>query len=360
MVEQIDSINDCHLIYHGQAAGEGGALLLRSRLLSIGQRLGLTEATRQNAVLVAAEMLSNQRKYAGGKGMIQIWQQPGPVLDLFALDYGPGIADVVQAQADGFSTANTLGKGLGSIARLSDQALIYSRCVDQSAARKWTGTAVLARFYSPRVRSARDYPLTDRIGLFARSLSDERYNGDRIYLRREMGRVRWLHLDGLGHGEMAQQTTSHLAAHLRFEGELEHALMAVDRQLIETRGAVAVISEVEAPGSEVRMVGVGDLHAHFCGPQRDEDFVVAFAPGILGREHKQATLFDYRFSRHGIVVTASDGIRRNWNMSSFPGLFKLPPQLIAYVTGNIMGRMSDDQSLCIVSTAPHHKGNTDQ
>jgi hypothetical protein len=48
-----------------------------------------------------------------------------------------------------------------------------------------------------------------------------------------------------------------------------------------------------------------------------------------------------------VVVTASDGIRRNWDTENFTGLFSHHPQLIAYTLGNIMGRISDDQSICV-------------
>jgi len=60
--------------------------------------------------VVAAELVSNQVKHARSRGMLQIWQQPGPALDLVALDFGPGIPNLVLAQQDGYSTANTLGK----------------------------------------------------------------------------------------------------------------------------------------------------------------------------------------------------------------------------------------------------------
>lgn len=41
-------------------------------------------------------------------------------------DAGAGIADIVQAMADGFSTARSLGKGLGGAKRLSDAFEIRS------------------------------------------------------------------------------------------------------------------------------------------------------------------------------------------------------------------------------------------
>ncbi|MDP2760766.1 MAG: hypothetical protein Q8O64_10265 [Sideroxyarcus sp.] len=79
-------------------------------------------------LLVAAELASNNVKHAGGHGMIQIWQQPGSVLDILSLDYGPGIDNLAQAEQDGYSSTNTFGKGLGAIRRLSDESYIYTQC----------------------------------------------------------------------------------------------------------------------------------------------------------------------------------------------------------------------------------------
>jgi len=339
----LDSITASKLLYAGAVQGESAIILLRSRLLSVAQRLGFPDVQRENMALVAAEMVSNQIKYAGNKGQIQIWQQPGAVLDILALDYGPGIANLHEAQQDGFSTARTLGKGLGSIQRLADEVAIYTQTASGPHV-KWTGTVVLARFRA--VREARK-PAADpvEIGLFSRALSDDRYNGDRIYLKRDGATLRWLHLDGLGHGENAQSTTADLADHLLDEDPAT-ALASVDRHLRGTRGAVAVIGEVVFATGELHLLGVGDMHAAI--HQHNRLHKVSFAPGVLGQEHKSPTPFHESFEHRGIILTASDGIRRSWDEASFPGLFNQPPQLIAYVLGNIMGRISDDQSLCVV------------
>jgi len=339
----VDSITASKLLYTGAVQGESAIILLRSRLLSVAQRLGFPDVQRENMALVAAEMVSNQVKYAGNKGQIQIWQQPGAVLDILALDYGPGIANLQQAQQDGFSSSRTLGKGLGSIQRLADETAIYTQTASGPHV-KWTGTAVLARFRP--VRETRK-PSADpvEIGLFSRALSDDRYNGDRIYLKRDGETLRWLHLDGLGHGENAQSTTADLAEHL-LDKDPATALASVDQHLRGTRGAVAVIGEMAFASGELQLLGVGDMHAVIHNHNRLHK--VSFAPGVLGQEHTSPTPFRETFEHRGIILTASDGIRRSWDESSFPGLFNQSPQLIAYVLGNIMGRISDDQSLCVI------------
>jgi anti-sigma regulatory factor (Ser/Thr protein kinase) len=347
MARSYDSSPDCKLLYNSSAQNESALILLRSKLSAIAQRLGIPDWKKENMLLVASELVTNNVKHAGGRGLIQVWQQPGPVLDILALDFGPGIADLDQAEEDGFSTANTLGKGLGSIRRLSDELLIYTQQENSSRVRKWSGTVFLARFFPGDNKNAGDKNILPgfKVGMFSRSLSDLRYNGDRIYLQQDGNRLRWLHLDGLGHGEHAQAATTNLAPQLSRGNDPGEVLKAVNQQLSGSRGAVAIIGEIDLSQNKVQLVGVGDMHAHIY--DKEQVSGIPFAPGILGREHRTPSVFHSDFGKKSVVVSASDGIRRNWDTANFTGLFNQHPQLIAYTLGNIMGRISDDQSICV-------------
>jgi anti-sigma regulatory factor (Ser/Thr protein kinase) len=340
----VDSAKDCKLLHTNATQDESALVLLRSKLFAITNRFGISELKRENILLAAAELATNIIKHAEGRGMIQVWQQPG-VLDILSLDYGAGIDNLALAEEDGFSTANTFGKGLGAVRRLSDELYIYTQGRTAGTATKWSGAVFLARFH---LASSQDQILGKGIGIFSRSLSDARHNGDRIYLHKNGGRLRWLHLDGLGHGEDAQIATSNLAKHVTCNDDIESVLAGVDRQLVLTRGAVAAVCEIDIERHYMQLVGVGDMHAHIY----DQDVMqhVSFAPGILGREHRTVIPLRAKLARRSVVITASDGIRRNWDTGNFAGLFNQHPQLIAYTLGNIMGRVSDDQSIC-VSTA---------
>ena len=63
---------------------------------------------------------------------------PSNGLEILAIDRGPGMPDVARAREDGYSTAGTLGHGLGSVERQSDFFQIYSQP---------TGTVALARLW---------------------------------------------------------------------------------------------------------------------------------------------------------------------------------------------------------------------
>ncbi|MFA6972842.1 MAG: hypothetical protein WC208_15780 [Gallionella sp.] len=343
MSDVFDSAVDCKLLFNNATHSESSLILLRSKLVAITQRLGISSLKQENMLLVASELVSNNVKHAAGRGMVQLWKQPGRVLDLVSIDFGPGISNLATAEEDGYSTSSTLGKGLGAIRRLSDESYIYTQQIQPGQSRKWSGTVILARFHLDRENQEAKSGF--KFGLYSRSLSDEHYNGDRIYLQRSGKMLRWLHLDGLGHGEEAQAATADLAIHLNHYESPETILALVDRQLHNTRGAVAITGEIDLSTYNLRMSGVGDMNAHIYDQKQFQH--IAFAPGILGREHRSANVLQTDFGKKCVVITASDGIRRNWDAANFAGLFNQHPQLIAYTLGNIMGRISDDQSICV-------------
>lgn len=353
-----DSRTSCKLLFSNPIPSEAEGILLRSRLQATARRMGFSDGQRENMVLVAAEMVSNQIKYAGGRGMLQIWQQPGAVLDLLALDFGPGISNLALAHRDGYSSSKTLGKGLGTIRSLSHESGIYTvpELGSASVNAPWHGCAFWSRFTTSQKKPVENPAANLRatkpgfiVGLFTRALTDDRYNGDRIYLEQHEDKIRWLHMDGLGHGELAQKATDNLADLLLISPDVLQVLEKVDLQLRTTRGAVAMLSDLDINVMKAQILGIGDMSAYFYVDDQFQN--ITFSPGILGKEHKTPRVIPIDLKKQSTVITASDGIRRSWNEATFPGLWKQHPQLIAYVLGNILGRGSDDQSLCVVRIA---------
>ena len=341
----------CKLLFSDPIQSESAGILLRSRLQSVARRLGFADPRRENMVLVASEMVTNLIKHAGGRGMLQIWEQPGGMLDVVSFDYGPGMDNLHLAQQDGFSTAGTLGKGLGSMQRLADEFGIFSQMPKGGDRERWHGTAVWCRFRRESAGAGAGRPTGAgafcELGLFVRSLADDRYNGDHVYVDIRAERLRLFHLDGLGHGESAELATARLDKYLTQAGSLAHLLEAVDRHLRSTaRGAVAIACELDPATRGLRMLGVGDMATHLCRRGQIQHF--AFAPGVLGREHKTPLPTEVTLERGSSLVSTSDGIRRGWSEEAFPGLCKQHPQLVAYVIGNALARMTDDQSVCVL------------
>ncbi len=331
-----------------QTAGDDTAqVLLRSRLRAVTRRMGFREEARARMELVASELATNQAKFARGTGVIQLWEvrEPAPALDVFALDFGPGIPDVRAALEDGYTTAGTMGRGLGSVRRMAHEFAIYSVAERPELEQAWHGVAVWARFHvaGRRPRTAVE------LGCYLRALGDAEHNGDAIRLRWAERRLRWLHVDALGHGPEAAAAAAQAGGLLARPGPPEAVLAALGERLAGGRGAVAVAGELDAARGRLRLCGVGDMAGWLV--LNGERRAIPFAAGILGHAHRRIECHELRFPRQALLVTASDGIRGSWGLASYPGLWRLHPQLVALFLGEVAGRPGDDRSLLVLRTA---------
>ncbi|MCR4301528.1 MAG: SpoIIE family protein phosphatase [Sulfuricaulis sp.] len=328
------------LLIEQGAKGDSGVVLLRSKLRAVSRRMGFSDIKREHMELVCNEMVTNLNKFAEGNGLVQIWESgcPAPALDLFAFDYGKGILNVQSAIQDGYTTAGTMGKGLGAIQRLSDQSEIYSLPVEHAKDSDWHGTAVWSRFH----RGDTDPEYFHDLGVYARAYQDSSFNGDLIQVRAGESKTRWLHMDGLGHGREAAEVVEGIGLFLDSETPVDGLMQRLSTKLQGTRGAVAMICEVDNISRNMTICGVGDMVAYLIS--RGEKKAISFSPGVLGHTHRSLETFSYDFPDQALLITASDGLRRSMTLRSFPDLWRLHPQLIALVLGQVVGRYNDDRS----------------
>jgi len=313
--------------------------------------MGYSDVLRERVELVAKELMSNQRKFAEGSGLMQVWEtrEPYPALDLFALDYGPGIAHLPDAMEDGFTTARTMGKGLGAVRRLAHESEFFTIPKGVSPGAPWHGMSAWVRFYLDTPSKPPRY----EFGCYLRAYQDNVHNGDFIDLKVNDRRLQWLHMDGLGHGKPAYDATRYAEDLMQDDRTPMDTMERLSNSLAGTRGAVAMAAELDFDSQSGSVCGVGDMAAYtVCNGRKNE---ISFAPGVLGHEHRRVEETRVDFPRQALFITASDGIRRSWNLRTFPGLWRLHPQLIALFLGNTTGRGSDDKSLFVIRTTPHEE-----
>jgi hypothetical protein len=311
--------------------------------------MGFSDLKREHMELVCNEMVTNQNKFAEGNGLVQIWEtsDPVPALDLFAFDYGKGILNVPSAIQDGYTTVGTMGKGLGAIRRLSDQSEIYSLPVEYAGDSDWHGTALWSRFY--RDESGTEY--FHDLGAYTRAYHDSSFNGDLIQVRTGETKTRWLHMDGLGHGREAAEVVEGIGHFLDGETPVDGLMQRLSTRLRGTRGAVAMISEIDTVSHSMTICGVGDMVAYLISS--GEKKAISFSPGVLGHAHRSLETYSFSFPDQALLITASDGLRRSMTLRTFPDLWRLHPQLIALVLGQVMGRHNDDRSVFTIRVNPN-------
>lgn len=87
-----------------------------------------TSVNQTKFVTAVSELARNTLVHGkGGYMLLEILESPMKGLRATFGDTGPGIADIAQSMKDGFTTAGSLGLGLGGAKRLSSEFEIVSK-----------------------------------------------------------------------------------------------------------------------------------------------------------------------------------------------------------------------------------------
>lgn len=304
---------------------------------------GLATDDVHRAGLVTTELATNLVKHTGVGGAILLGLaagESGGVIDIISIDKGPGIADPGRAITDGYSTAGSLGGGLGAVHRMSDETDVYS------AAGK--GTVIAARIG----RSARATTHPFVVAATQVPARGERVCGDAWHLWMVEGRLVLALADGLGHGPDAARAAT------LFLDVLEHgpvrsgpeAMQRAHLALRPTRGAAAAIADFDPAGLVLRFVGVGNIALVVSAPENARHAVSL--GGTLGHEARAFREYAYPWpGRDAVAVMHSDGLSSHWSLDAYPGLRLRTPAVIAAVLYRDHTRGRDDTTVVVVKGA---------
>ena len=325
----------------------------------------VTEAAR-NIALHAGEGMLILSPWSVGSGHGARWG-----VDVFALDRGPGIADVDQATEDGFSTAGTAGEGLGAIARLSSTQQIYtvqdamlpghlrqsSNLLSGSAPS--SGTVLFARVLrdlAPRQSEPTDSinqltgRLTEKVpfGAISIPLAGEQVCGDAWSSVQDPERGLFIIADGLGHGPLASEAAVE-AIRIFKQCSLstpERILKEIHGALKKTRGAAVSIAEILPNEGVLNYAGAGNVAAAIYHGGRTRSMVSM--NGTVGHSVAKFQQFSYPWEPNSLLFMHSDGLSSRWNIDQYTGLSGRHPALIAAVLYRDFARVRDDATILAV------------
>ncbi|MFG3164786.1 ATP-binding SpoIIE family protein phosphatase [Streptomyces sp. NPDC048232] len=321
---------------------------------------GLDEGRTATAALVATELATNLLKHAGG-GRVLIDVVAPPVLaggrdgarlvQVTAVDHGPGIADVPAALGDGFTTARSLGAGLGTCARLSDHFDLHSA--------PGRGTVVAARIGAVPEGPAGEPGPADRVRAGGVNLpfGGGQYSGDAWAWVRAGDLVTLMLADGLGHGPEAARASTTAVEALRDAAHVTpaDALRRLDRALTGTRGAAVAVAQVDTRAGVLRFAGVGNIGARLCegGTWRH----LVSRPGIIGT-HRPTTLREETadWADDRVLVLHSDGLPSRWTPTPETCSTTTDPAVTAAVTlrdaSSPARPVRDDTAVAVLAPVP--------
>lgn len=308
-------------------------------------KMGLTETVSEQVSIVVTEASTNLLKHAGRGEIILHSSSEGlettPLLDVLALDQGPGMRNLQQSLQDGYSTGSTAGHGLGAIVRLSQDSDFYT--VPQK------GTGILARWWTETPKPSAPGHGTLRISAVNLPKPGEEVSGDAWGAVHYGDSVVILLADGLGHGLEANIASVEAVRILRLHPDLPPAILLqrVHSALRSTtRGAAVAVARVDLAHQQVTFAGVGNISARIYSGSEPRYSLVS-GNGTAGHQTERIQEFAYPWPTDGLLQLHSDGLSTGAGLEPYPGLYLRDPALIAGVLYRDFARGRDDSTVVV-------------
>lgn len=301
------------------------------------EKIGLDETEAGKAAIAITELGTNLLKHArGGELLLRaVGDANQPGIELLAIDSGPGIADVAGSMRDGFSSAGTMGMGLGALARAATEFDLYSV--------PGKGTVVRAQIAGGRGATGRM-----EVGVVCQPKPGEEQCGDDWAFVWQQNRSMLLVADGLGHGPDAHKAAKVAVDVVQRRAARDPASVLDDihAESRATRGAAVSICAIEYDTGVCRFAGIGNVSCAVVSGERSRSF--ASHPGIIGHSVRKIQEFSAPWPAGGVLVMHSDGLATQWSVSAYAGLQTRHPGLIAAVLYRDFVRGRDDVTVVVV------------
>jgi anti-sigma regulatory factor (Ser/Thr protein kinase) len=310
----------------------------RRTAVRLTERLGFDQSRQGTAALIVTEAASNLIKHAGLGEVIVQGMDHGPAgesLEVLALDSGPGMRDVGQCSADGYSTAGSQGTGLGAIRRLADGFAVFSS--------PGLGTVLRARLDRlPPGRADGDAGIA--LGVVGIPAPGEEVCGDAWATTERDGRRFVLLVDGLGHGEQAARAAEEAVRVFRAHEAQEpaHIVESIHASLRSTRGAALAIARLDRDERQIHYAGVGNISGVIRDWRTGARTSMISQSGTVGYAIRKVQTYQYAWNDDSLLLMHSDGLATHWDLDRFPGLLQMHPSLIAGVLYRDYRRGRDD------------------
>jgi anti-sigma regulatory factor (Ser/Thr protein kinase) len=310
----------------------------RRRALLTAQRIGFNEVRSGELALLATESSRNVLLHGGGGEVVILGMRESEraLARILAMDNGPGIANVAHAMTDGYSTAGTMGGGMGAMRRMATALELFT-------GKK--GTVLLLEIGEAPAENSL------RVAGMALPYPGERSCGDAWAFHEMPERMVVLLADGLGHGLDAAEAAQEAIATFRKRQDLApgEILGFVHDALKKTRGAVAAVAEIRPKEGTLIYAGVGNISAVVLAAGGSRSLVSH--NGTLGMVTSRIQEFRTPWTPDAVLVLHSDGLQSKWDLAAYSGLIARHPAVIGGTLMRDFRRKRDDASVVVVKAA---------
>lgn len=291
--------------------------------------------------IIVAEMVSNLVKHAGGgQLLVKLIEQDGRQgIELLSIDDGPGMTDVTRMVADGVSTKNTLGQGLGAMKRLSDLFQVYSQ-------KDW-GTVILCRVFEEELPAFKTPSKSDIRSVIV-SKPGEQQCGDGFFFNLTPNHVKLFLGDGLGHGpDAAHAVTKAGEAFIAcIDNDPNEIIRYINRAVKKTRGLVGTAAIFNVKEKQWKICGVGNIATKINSHSSAKNYMPY--NGIIGLNVPNTlNAQEVSYEKGQYIIMCSDGLKSRWDSWKYPGILRYDLTILCASLLKDFARNTDDMSVVV-------------
>ena len=342
MVERIDA-QQCSARETIDVSSDADVSAARQAGKVVSRAAGLDEKALEEVAIAVTELATNLVKHARAGHMIftMVHESGRSGIQIESIDSGPGIPDVNRVVADGYSTARSLGYGLGAVNRLMDEFTIVS------PRKHGKGVHLTCKRWK-QADSCADMVCPLEFGVATRPHPRETLNGDTFVTKRSAATALVGVIDGLGHGQLAHRSAS--TARLYVENHAQQPLEAIFRganyACRSSNGVVMALARFAFRRDRMSFASVGNIESRVFGTKEKIDFIVR--RGVVGLNAPEAFVTEHPWRPASTLVLHSDGLKTSWSWDEFPTAQELSADALARLLLRRLGRDDDDATVLVV------------
>jgi anti-sigma regulatory factor (Ser/Thr protein kinase) len=326
---------DNHIHLALNASDRSYFAILKKEIHAMAIAGGFSEKRVAEIDIIVAEIVSNLVKHAGGgQVLVKLIEENGKQgIELISIDNGPGMTDVTRMVADGVTTKNTLGHGLGAMKRLSDVFQIYSM-------KNW-GTVILIRVFDKV--PVKSFKADIRSVIIPKP--GETACGDDFYSIVNKEHVKLFLGDGLGHGPEAARAMQVAGAafmecpHTDPVEIIRYLNVAVKR----TRGMVGTVAVFDVATKKWRICGVGNIITKVLSPGNSKNYMTY--NGIIGLNVPNTlSAQEIPYEEGQYILMSSDGLKTRWDTAKYTSIMRYDLSILCASLIKDFARLTDDMS----------------
>ena len=313
--------------------------ILKKEIHAIATGAGFSVKRMGELDIIVAELVSNLVKHAGGgQLLVKLIEHEGVQgMEIISMDDGIGMTDVSRMVADGVSTKNTLGHGLGAMKRLSDFFQVYSL-------KDW-GTLILIRIFDEPLPLYKKPSRWDVKSVILPK-PGEVACGDGFFCTSNSDEIKLFLGDGLGHGPEAAKAV--LLAGEAFlekeESDPAEMIRHINSAVKKTRGLVGTVALFNLKEKLWRICGIGNISTKVIGPGTVKNYMSY--NGIIGLNVPGSlSVQEVGYEAGQYLIMCSDGIKSRWDTVKYPAVLRYDPSIVAASLLKDYNRNTDDVSV---------------